>query len=378
MLASAPSPRKTATTSSPSPRKTASGGESPEGRASLQRGFKPPAKPDVELGDAATAAVDAIVGVFDKDLAIDEPAPAKGGAEAGPEPRRAARESGAALARAAADEMRDGPTPAELAAAELLVPPSFGFPEVEMAQESFVRQFRGGTRARRARRRRLLARSSSARFGRRSDERSSLGARSTRGRLFRTARARRAHVEATVHRCVAGQFAFRRDPGDGGGAFAQPRGIPPKELDALRKKLTERSVVRFVGLVCHLLYWSVLRPEFEGLAPPGGAAAAGPSDKEREALFTEVLSCHAQIHAEMRSSSKHVDTVLAPVLHLALRCAIERLSARKSTAGSGRADQTLKFSSSVTSTSIRLMFGRSDRSRRALEARPKSLVRTVR
>ena len=298
MLASAPSPRKTATTSSPSPRKTASGGESPEGRASLQWGFKPPAKPDVELGDAATAAVDAIVGVFDKDLAIDEPAPAKGGAEAGPEPRRAPRDAGAALARAAADEMRDGPTPAELAAAELLVPPSFGFPEVEMAQESFVRQ-----------------------------------------------------------------FAFRRDPGDGAGAFAQPRGIPPKELDALRKKLTERSVVRFVGLVCHLLYWSVLRPEFEGLAPPGGGAAAGPSDKEREALFTEVLSCHAQIHAEMRSSSKHVDTVLAPVLHLALRCAIERLSARKSTAGSGRADQTLKFSSSVTSTSIRLMFGRSDRSR---------------
>ena len=184
-----------------------------------------------------------------------------------------------------------------------------------------------------------------------------------RGCLFRNARARRAHVEATWHRFFAGQFAFRRDPGDGAGAFAQPRGIPPKELDALRKKLTERSVVRFVGLVCHLLYWSVLRPEFEGLAPPGGGAAAGPSDKEREALFTEVLSCHAQIHAEMRSSSKHVDTVLAPVLHLALRCAIERLSARKSTAGSGRADQTLKFSSSVTSTSIRLMFGRSDRSR---------------
>ena len=359
MLASAPSPRKTATTSSPSPRKTASGGESPEGRASLQRSFKPAAKPDVELGDAATAAVDAIVGVFDKDLAIDEPAPAKGGAEAGPEPRRAARDAGAALARAAADEMRDGPTPAELAAAELLVPPSFGFPEVEMAQESFVRRFRGGTRARR--RRRLLARSSSARFGRRSDERSSLGARSTRGRLFRHARARRAHVEATVHRCVAGQFAFRRDPGDGAGAFAPPRGIPPKELDALRKKLTERSVVRFVGLVCHLLYWSVLRPEFEGLAPPGGGAPAGPSDREREALFTEVLSCHAQIHAEMRSSSKHVDTVLAPVLHLALRCAIERRSARTSTAGSGRADHTLTCSSSVTS--IRLMFGRRECSR---------------
>ena len=147
--------------------------------------------------------------------------------------------------------------------------------------------------------------------------------------MFRHARARRAHVEATVHRCVAGQFAFRRDPGDGAGAFAQPRGIPPKELDALRKKLTERSVVRFVGLVCHLLYWSVLRPEFEGLAPPGGGAPAGPSDREREALFTEVLSCHAQIHAEMRSSSKHVDTVLAPVLHLALRCAIERRSVPK-------------------------------------------------
>ena len=43
---------------------------------------------------------------------------------------------------------------------------------------------------------------------------------------------------------------------------------------------------------------------------------------------------------------------------------------RKSTAGSGRPDQTWKFSSSVTSKSIRLIFGRIDRSQRVLEAQP--------
>ena len=156
--------------------------------------------------------------------------------------------------------MREGPSEVEVAAVELLVPPSFGFPEVEMAQESFVRQ-----------------------------------------------------------------FTFKREPHDYANAYAQPRGIPAKDLEALRRKLTERSVVRFVGLVCHLVYWTVLRPEFLNLATDDRGAMEGPSDEEREMLFTEVLSCHAQIHAEMRSSGKHVDSVLAPVLHLALRCAIERL-----------------------------------------------------
>ena len=46
----------------------------------------------------------------------------------------------------------------------------------------------------------------------------------------------------------------------------------------------------------------------------------------------------------------------------------------KSTTGLGRPDQTLKFSSSVKSKSIRLIFGRIDCSRRVLEAQPKSLV----
>ena len=49
----------------------------------------------------------------------------------------------------------------------------------------------------------------------------------------------------------------------------------------------------------------------------------------------------------------------------------------KSTTGLGRPDQTLKFSSSVKSKSIRLIFGRIDCSRRVLEARPKSLVQTI-
>ena len=50
----------------------------------------------------------------------------------------------------------------------------------------------------------------------------------------------------------------------------------------------------------------------------------------------------------------------------------------KSTAGLGRPHQTLKFSSSVKSKSIRLIFGRIDCSRRVLETQPKSLCRTFR
>ena len=57
-----------------------------------------------------------------------------------------------------------------------------------------------------------------------------------------------------------------------------------------------------------------------------------------------------------------------------LRCP----SARDSTAGSGRPDQTSKFSSSVTSTSIRLIFGRIDGSRRVLEARRTCVRRNIR
>ena len=56
----------------------------------------------------------------------------------------------------------------------------------------------------------------------------------------------------------------------------------------------------------------------------------------------------------------------------------EFVAACESTAGSGRRDQTLKFSRSVTSTSIRLMFGRIDRSRRVLEARRKCVCQNCR
>ena len=48
------------------------------------------------------------------------------------------------------------------------------------------------------------------------------------------------------------------------------------------------------------------------------------------------------------------------------------------TTGLGGPHQTSELSSSVKSKSIRLIFGRIDRSRRVLEARPKSWVQTVR
>ena len=50
----------------------------------------------------------------------------------------------------------------------------------------------------------------------------------------------------------------------------------------------------------------------------------------------------------------------------------------KPTTGLGGPDQTREFSSSVKSKSIRLTFGRIDRSRRVLEAQPKSLCQNIR
>jgi len=57
---------------------------------------------------------------------------------------------------------------------------------------------------------------------------------------------------------------------------------------------------------------------------------------------------------------------------------ISRRSARKSTAGLGRPDQTLKLSSSVNSESIRLIFGRINCSRRVLEAQWKRSCQNIR
>jgi hypothetical protein len=54
-----------------------------------------------------------------------------------------------------------------------------------------------------------------------------------------------------------------------------------------------------------------------------------------------------------------------------------RFAVWNSTAGLGGPDQTSEFSSSVTSTSIRLIFGRIDGSRRVLEAQPKSPAQSV-
>jgi hypothetical protein len=51
------------------------------------------------------------------------------------------------------------------------------------------------------------------------------------------------------------------------------------------------------------------------------------------------------------------------------------VAARESTGEPGRPDQTSTFSSSVTSTSIRLIFGRIDCSHRVLEAQPKRLFK---
>ena len=71
-----------------------------------------------------------------------------------------------------------------------------------------------------------------------------------------------------------------------------------------------------------------------------------------------------------------VDVCLAELRNQLAR--LPRRPAWKSTAGSGGPDRTSEPSSSVTSMSIRPIFGRIDRSRRVLEARPKSSRRNGR
>ena len=102
----------------------------------------------------------------------------------------------------------------------------------------------------------------------------------------------------------------------------------PRDLDVLRRKLAERTMVRLVGLSCHLVYWNVIRPPFERTHPHRAASHQGPTDKEKAQLFTEALSCHGQLHAELTAVAARVDTMLMPVVHLALRCAIERVFVR--------------------------------------------------
>ena len=59
-------------------------------------------------------------------------------------------------------------------------------------------------------------------------------------------------------------------------------------------------------------------------------------------------------------------------------CGPESFTVWKSTTGLGGPHQTSELSISVKSTSIRLIFGRIDCSRRVLEAQRKSLVQTIR
>ena len=102
------------------------------------------------------------------------------------------------------------------AARELLRPPTFGLTEVEVVQETFVREFDFG--------------------------------------------------------------------GEGAGPDGLARPYLPRELDALRRKLTEKTMIRLVGLACHLLYWTVLRPMAEADGP-GAPAAEGPSEDEKATLY---------------------------------------------------------------------------------------------
>jgi hypothetical protein len=90
----------------------------------------------------------------------------------------------------------------------------------------------------------------------------------------------------------------------------------------------------------------------------GGAAPAAPTTIRLDGLPPEDMECLV------------LETLGVGV------CACS--PAWKSTAGLGRPDQTLKFSSSAKSKSIRLIFGRIDRSRRVLEAQPKSLRQNCR
>ena len=118
------------------------------------------------------------------------------------------------------------------------------------------------------------------------------------------------------------------------------------------------------------------------------------ADGPRVAAALEALAAALGGRGTLRVAAFGASNGGAFVLHLtrfvaldAVCCAIMALAPReleflaanppvwKSTTGLGRPDQTLKFSSSAKSKSIRLIFGRIDRSRRVLEAEPKSLRR---
>ena len=95
----------------------------------------------------------------------------------------------------------------------------------------------------------------------------------------------------------------------------------------------------------------------------------------RKSMLADIVELEVNAVAKRLNASHAAGLVLdaGAVEHLATSG-----SARTSTAGSGRPDQTLKCSSSATSTSIRLIFGRIDSSCRVLEARPKSSRRNGR
>ncbi|KAJ1455312.1 hypothetical protein M885DRAFT_617184 [Pelagophyceae sp. CCMP2097] len=96
------------------------------------------------------------------------------------------------------------------------------------------------------------------------------------------------------------------------------------ECAAMKERLEEHAMVRFVGLVCHLLYWDVLRRgpgTASGRAGAAAAKAGAPSAAERAALYAEVLGLHVALQRWPFARRGY----LLPVVHLALRCAVERL-----------------------------------------------------
>ena len=118
---------------------------------------------------------------------------------------------------------------------------------------------------------------------------------------------------------------------------------------------------------------------------PGAAAAAAALagyDSDDEAPARQVAEgCRGAalaLCASVGDSLAFVDGLALSHDHRLDRNAAERRPVWKSTAGLGRPDQTLKFSSSVESKSFWLILGRIDRARRVLEARSTSLVRITR
>ena len=145
---------------------------------------------------------------------------------------------------------------------------------------------------------------------------------------------------------------------------AVPRRVPDEA------ELVELGVARLVGP-------EVVVPVPDLPRAPAQREAHGPEGPVRVAARHDEVGGHEEVAVgELEGDQGFEDEVVLGLEPLPDEAEVP--PAWKSNSELGSPNQTSELSSSVKSTSIRLIFGRLDGSRRGLEARSKRLVQTVR